>query len=438
LWFEIRHGQGKKGVAMDKETSASTTGPRWISTFLRHDILTLPESPIERLRMSVANRSDVIGLETGESDLPTPNFICEAASSALRDGKTFYCHGRGIVDLREALAAYHRRWHGCEVDEGRVVVTSSGMAAIMLVGQAVLTKGDTAVVVTPAWPNVSRAFQILGAEIAQVGLRRDNSAALWSFDLSRLFQVCNSRTRLIYLASPGNPTGWTLDRDQAEELLAFARARSITILCDEVYHRLIGPLPTFSILEVARPADPLFVVNSFSKTYAMTGWRVGWLVCPSGCAETIEKLVEFNHCGGAEFAQHGALAAIENGEAFAHQMRQYIAVGRSLVERRLAQIPGVHVLGGPSSIFTLFKVGDDSTAFCQRAMSEARVVLAPGNMFGPGAEGLVRLCHARGGSLLGEAMDRLHRVFQNVQPEELGSSQMSCLDSEKLTATLIA
>ena len=396
---------------MDNETSASTIGPGWISAFLRHDILTLPESPIERLRTSVANRSDIIGLETGETDLPTPQFICEAASSALRDGKTFYCHGRGITDLREALATYHRRWHGCELDESRVVVTSSGMAAIMLVGQAVLTKGDTAVVVTPAWPNVSRAFEILGAEVAQVGLRRDDPPALWSLDLSRLFQACDNRTRLIYLASPGNPTGWTLDRDEAEELLAFAGARGITVLCDEVYHRLISPLAAFSMLEVARPDDPLFVVNSFSKTYAMTGWRVGWLVCPSGWAETIEKLVEFNHCGGAEFVQHGALVAIENGEAFGCHLRRYIAAGRLLVDRRLAQIPDVHVLGGPSSIFTLFEVAGDPATFCQRAISEARVALAPGNMFGPGGEGLVRLCHARAASVLGEAMDRLHLVF---------------------------
>jgi aspartate aminotransferase len=422
---------------MDNETSASTTDPRWISTFLRHDILAIPESPIERLRTTVANRSDIIGLETGETDLPTPQFICEAAASALRDGKTFYCHGRGIVDLREALGAYHRRWHGCDVDQGRVVVSSSGMAAIMLVGQAVLTQGDVAVVVTPAWPNVSRAFQILGAEVAQVGLRRDDPRALWSLDLSRLFQACDSRTRLIYLASPGNPSGWTLDWDKAEELLAFARARGITILCDEVYHRLIGPFSAVSMLEVARADDPLFVVNSFSKTYAMTGWRVGWLVCPLGWAETIEKLVEFNHCGGAEFAQRGALAAIESGEAFTRQLLRYIAAGRSIVERRLAQIPGVRVLGGPSSIFTLFEVADDPAVFCQRAISEAHVALAPGNMFGPGAEGLVRLCHARAGGVLAEAMDRLHRVFQNAQPEELGNAKISRLPSDGLQQLLL-
>ena len=203
-------------------------------------------------------------------------------------------------------------------------------------------------------------------------------------------------------------------------MLAFARARGITILADEVYHRLIGPGSTVSMLEVARPSDPLFVVNSFSKTYAMTGWRIGWLACPPGWADTIEKLVEFNTCGGAEFAQHGALAAITGGESFVAHLSGHIRAGRSLVEQRLAQIPGIRLLNGPSTIFTLFEASHGATRFCQSAIADARVALAPGAMFGPGGEGLVRLCHARDTRTLGEAMDRLDAIAPGLARRSSG------------------
>ena len=243
----------------------------------------------------------------GESDIPTPAFICDAAARAMAQGRTFYGPNRGMPALREALIAYNKRLYGIDLPDSRVALTSSGMSAVMLISQATVTPGDNAVAVTPSWPNILRAMEINGAEPREVALAAGNAG--WSLDMNALFAACDARTRVIYLASPGNPTGWMIPREQAEQLLAFARDRGIAILSDEVYHRLVYEGPgadrgvAFSFLDIARPDDPVFVVNSFSKAWAMTGWRLGWIVCPEGHQASFEKLIQFNFSGAPEFLQ---------------------------------------------------------------------------------------------------------------------------------------
>ena len=377
-------------------------------SLIRADIEAMADSPIlEVWRMGFAV-PDVIGLWAGEPDLPTPRFICDAATTALNRGETFYTHNRGIPELRGAIARYLKRLYGTDIPDSRIAVTTAGMNAVQIVCQALLGAGSTAVAITPSWPNVVRAMTISGAGVTQVPLTR--RAGGWSLDLDAVFEACTEGTKLLYLASPANPTGWTIGREQAEALLSFARKHGIAILSDEVYHRIIYDKPVaFSFLEIAKPDDAVFVVNSFSKSWAMTGWRMGWLIYPEWFLETTEKLIQFNTSGGQAFLQRGGVAALEQGEDFIASFVARCAAGREIVTRRLAQMPRVREVPSNGSFYSMFEVDGvrDTLAFCKSAVTGARVGLAPGSAFGAGAETLIRLCYAKSPELLEEAMDRL-------------------------------
>jgi aspartate/methionine/tyrosine aminotransferase len=217
---------------------------------------------------------------------------------------------------------------------------------------------------------------------------------------------------VIYLASPGNPTGWQIERPQAERLLEFCRARGIAILSDEVYHRLVYDRPVaFSFHQIARDDDPVFIVNSFSKAWAMTGWRLGWVAYPSYALAAFEKLIQFNTSGGAEFLQHACIAALDEGEEFARFFVERCRVAREIANARLAAMPRVTNIPSSAAFYAMFGVEGvtDTLTFCKRAVHEARIGMAPGTSFGRGAEHLVRLCFAKSPELLGEAMDRLEK-----------------------------
>jgi aspartate/methionine/tyrosine aminotransferase len=375
---------------------------------IRPGIEALADSPILQVFREGFGRSGLIPMWAGEPDVPTPHFICEAASRALFAGRTYYSQDRGTHALRSALIDYHRRLYGVELADDRVAFIFSGMNAVMQVCQATLAPGDVAVCVTPSWPNVVRAAQINGATIRQVPLARGNEG--WSLRMEDVLAACDDRTRLLYLASPGNPTGWMIEPDQARDLLEFCRDRQIALLSDEVYHRIVYDRPVgFSFLEIARPDDPLFVVNSFSKAWAMTGWRLGWLVYPEGCRGVFDKLIQFNTSGGLEFLQAGAIAALEDGEPFIASFVERCRAGRRIVAERLARMRRIRAIPSDGAFYAMFEVEGmaDSLAFCLRAVHEAGLGMAPGTSFGAGSESLVRLCYAKSPDLLHEAMDRL-------------------------------
>ncbi|HEX9447101.1 MAG TPA: pyridoxal phosphate-dependent aminotransferase [Dongiaceae bacterium] len=375
---------------------------------LRPEIADLKDSQIVDVWKMGFTVPDVIGLWVGEGDLPTPDFICDAAAQALREGKTFYTYKRGIPELRAALIDYHRDLYGIELADERIAVTSAGMNAMMLVIQSLIGAGDNAVCVTPVWPNIFACIEILGGEVRQVALRGDASG--WHLDLDQLFAACNSKTKAIYLASPGNPTGWVMPDDQRRALLDFARSRRIAIIVDEVYNRLVYDRPVApSFLEIATPDDPVFVVNSFSKTWAMTGWRVGWIVMPRHFAPVFERLAEFNTSGGQPFLQWGCVAAIRHGEDFVKAMVARCKSGRDLVVSRLTAMNRVSVVPNEASFYVMLRVADMGNAldFCKRLVVEGRIGLAPGTAFGRGGVAYLRLCYAQSETRLNEAMDRL-------------------------------
>jgi aspartate/methionine/tyrosine aminotransferase len=326
----------------------------------------------------------------------------------MTEGHTFYTPNRGIPGMREALAAYHQRIWGREISPDRLALTQSGMSAVMLIAQALIAPGDNVVCVTPCWPNVARAMQIVGASVREVALTPSPEG--WQLDPEAVFARCDARTKLIYLATPANPTGWTMSRAEGKRLLELARARGVAILSDEVYHRIVyDGTAAFSMAEIAEPEDPVFVINSFSKAWAMTGWRLGWMIYPEGLTPTFEKLIQFNFSGCPAFLQHGAMAALEEGEAFVAWFVDRCRTGREVVHRRLRTIEGVRLVPGNGSFYAMFGVDgvNNTEEFCRRAVREARIAMAPGEAFGAGAEGMIRLCFAKAPELLEAAMDRL-------------------------------
>ena len=352
---------------------------------------------------------DVIGLWVGEGDLPTPAFICDAAAEALKRGETFYTHKRGIPELRQALIDYHQRIYRIRLADDRIAVTSAGMNAMMLAMECLVGPGDNAVCVTPVWPNIFATVEIMGAEVRHLPL--DPTPMGWQLDLDRLFAACDERTRVIYLASPGNPSGWVMPRAQQLALLEFVRKRGVWIVADEVYARIVydGALAAPSFLELAEPDDALVVVNSFSKAWAMTGWRIGWMIMPARLTTIVDKLIEFNTSGAQPFLQRGCVAAIQQGEPFVAEMVARYRTARDLVLQRLGGMRRVHIVRPEAAFYTMFAVDGvtDSLAFAKRLVTETRVALATGSAFGPGGEGHLRLCFAASLDRLSQALDRL-------------------------------
>ena len=375
---------------------------------LRPEAQTLPESGIVRAMNYGLGREGLIPLWTGEGDVPTPDFIVETAHLSMQAGETFYTYQRGIPELRAGLAAYHAQHFGIPANADRFYVTGSGMQAVQIAMQAVVGKGDEIVVPTPAWPNYAATAHIAGAGVVEVPF--DFTPEGWTLDLERLKAACSDRTRAIFVNSPANPTGWTATRDEISEILAFARERDVWIIADEVYGRFFyagGRAPSF--LDVAEPQDKVLVVNTFSKNWSMTGWRIGWLYAPPELGQTIENLIQYNSSGVAVFMQRAGVVALEQGEAFADQQVARAHAGRDLVCDRLAPLNRIRFARPEGAFYLLFGIEgeEDTDALALRLIDEANVGLAPGTAFGQGGETFLRLCFARSSDSLSEAMDRL-------------------------------
>ncbi len=381
---------------------------------LRPEIESLETSGIAQVFALGFGREDLIPLWVGEGDLSTPAFIAEAASRALAEGHTFYTHKRGLPDLRRALTDYTNNLYGSAVDIAQVSVTSSGMNAITLVLQTMVRPGDKVAVVTPIWPNILSAVRIAGGVVAPLTLEPLPEGG-FRLDLDRLTAALDDGVRALFIASPGNPTGWIMEPDEQQAVLELCRRRRVWLIADEVYARFTYDRPHApSFLEWARPEDPLIVVNSFSKAWAMTGWRLGWLIHPASLAPTFDRLIEFNTSGAQAFLQHGCIAAVREGEPFVAEMVERCRVGGELVFQRLAALPKVRLARPRGAFYAFFAVEGltDSLGFAKEILERTSVGLAPGAAFGPGGEGHMRLCFASGSARLAEAMDRLTPVLR--------------------------
>lgn len=353
----------------------------------------------------------VIAMWYGESDLPTDTAIRQVAIESLNAGETFYGHKRGLPEFQAALATYMSDLYGRPIAPDRVSLTQSGMSAIMMIFQTILDPGDNAVIVCPVWPNAQSVVRALAGEPRYAVLDNDEARG-WHLDLEKVFAQCDERTRAIFVNTPNNPTGWTMPLDQMRDLLNFARERGIWIVSDEVYARMVydgRAAPSF--LEIAEPDDPVLSVNSFSKSWAMTGWRIGWITHPPQIGELLGNMIEFNYSCVPTFLQRGGIHAIEQGESAVAAMIGHCRTGRGICSQRLPNLPRVSGYREPeASFYGFFRIDgteDRTLETCQRLVREAKVGIAPGTAFGPGAEGWYRLCFAQSPERLSTAFDRL-------------------------------
>jgi aspartate/methionine/tyrosine aminotransferase len=379
---------------------------------LRSEAEQAPTSGIVDVANYGRNRPGLIPLWVGEGDLPTPSFICEAATRSIADGETFYTYQRGIPDLRQALARYHERVYGKPIDPERFFVTSGGMPAAQIAIRMVAGTGDEILIPTPAWPNFAGAITIAGARAVGVPMNIDERG--WSLDMERLEHSVTPRTRAIVINSPANPTGWTASHADLQAILDLARRQGLWIIADEIYSRFVydpaltvdGRTPSFRDLMI--PEDRILFVQTFSKNWAMTGWRLGWLEAPPALGQVIENLIQYQSSGTPVFIQRAGIAALDRGEAFmAHQVLRAQA-GRDIVGRLTET--GLVDLPPPSGAFYAFfriRGGKSSQETAIRLIDEANVGLAPGSAFSEAGEGYLRLCYARKAEDLEEAVRRI-------------------------------
>ena len=376
---------------------------------LRREASGAPESGIVEVANYGRERAGLIPLWVGEGDLPTPAFICEAATRALAAGETFYTWQRGIPPLREALARYHTVLYGRAFAPQEFYVTGSGMQAIQIVIAMLAGAGDEIVIPTPTWPNAAAATGIVGARPVEVPMSFGNDG--WSLDFEKLAAAITPRTRGLFLVSPSNPTGWTATRDDLTALLALARRHGIWIVADETYARFWygagARAPSF--FDVIEPQDKVLFVNTFSKNWAMTGWRVGWIVANPALGQVIENMIQYATSGVAQFMQRAAVVALERGEGFVTHLIERARRGRDVCCDGLAATGRCRFVAPQGAFYLFFSVDGepDTRRLCMRLIDDANVGLAPGTAFGAGGERCVRLCFARDAGQLGTAIERI-------------------------------
>ncbi|MFC0398924.1 pyridoxal phosphate-dependent aminotransferase [Paraburkholderia rhizosphaerae] len=382
----------------------------------RDAVRALRPSQIREVANAGFGLDDVLPFWFGESDRVTPPFIRNAASEALAAGATFYTHNLGIAPLRAALAGYVSTLHGATAVD-HVAVTSAGVNALMLAAQLVVGAGDRVVEVTPLWPNLVEIPKILGAHVETVAL--DYGPRGWTLDLERLLTALTPATKLLMLNSPNNPTGWVMTRDEQRTVLDHCRRNGIWVIADEVYERLYyaghehGVAPSF--LDLASRDERVICVNSFSKAWLMTGWRLGWIVAPAQLMDDLGKLIEYNTSCAPAFVQQAGLAALQQGEAFTQQLVGELKASRDHLVRALSALPEVDVKAPAGAMYLFFSLpgaAAGSLDLCKALVRDARIGLAPGSAFGPEGEGFVRWCYACDTARLDEGVARLRRFLE--------------------------
>jgi aspartate/methionine/tyrosine aminotransferase len=378
----------------------------------RSAVQALVASEIREVANAGMGDGDILSFWFGEPDEVTPAYIRDAAVASIDAGETFYTQNFGIPELRDAIGAYVSRLHRPTAADN-IAVTASGMSALMLTVQALVGHGDRVVCVTPLWPNLTEIPKVLGAEVVRAPLtfRHDG----WTLDLDRLLYALTPGTRAVMINSPNNPTGWTLDAASQEAILEHCRKLGIWIVADDVYERLhytktsqaTACAPSF--LDNAHTEDRLVSTNSFSKSWLMTGWRLGWIVAPDALLPDLGKLIEYNTSCSPVFVQRAGVVAINDGEpTVAHTLERYRRA-RDFLVAALNALPGVDAAAPEGAMYVFFKVAGvtDSLEFCKQLVRCARLGLAPGSAFGPEGDGFVRWCFAANETRLADGVQRL-------------------------------
>jgi aspartate/methionine/tyrosine aminotransferase len=383
-----------------------THEPDW-RALIRPEIAAIETSGIVEVFDYGRHKQGLIPLWVGEGDLPTPAFIVEAAKASLDRGETFYTYQAGVPQLREAISVHMSAHYGGGLGPERFFVTIGGMHALDIAFKMTVGPGEEALVLSPAWPNFAGALAANGAKAVFVEL---DARPAWRLDPERLRAAITPKTRAILFNSPANPTGYVASREEIVAVLAIAREHGLWIIADEIYGRIVYSgtrAPSFH--DVMQPDDKILFVQSLSKNWAMTGWRIGWLEAPAALAPVIENLVQYSTSGVPVPTQRAATAALTQGEPWIAETVARLRQSRDIMVEGLSATGRVE-LAAPEGAFYLFPkmLGvEDTRALCFRLIDEAGVGAAPGYSFGPGGEGRLRLCFAGAPKQTAEATRRL-------------------------------
>jgi aspartate/methionine/tyrosine aminotransferase len=391
---------------------------------LREELLRVAESPMVQIATVAESMPGSVKLCYGESDMPTPSFICDAADAAMRAGHTFYTHTAGCRELRQAIAEKIFQLHQVRYDVPEIMAATGGTMAIYASIRALVGRGDNAVIVSPAYAIFSNAVLMSGGEPRFASLARRGDR--FELDLDRVRAAIDAHTKLIIVNSPSNPTGWVISEEEQRALAAIGDANNVVILADEVYERLIYDSPTFatatagtrnvapSFARVITNRDRLIVINSFSKTYNMTGWRLGWAQTSERTIKTMYKAVEFMTSNPAAMVQQAGIVALRDGEPYIDTLRQHYRQRRDQVRNALSELPGVSLPEpqGAFYAFPQFSNITDSTAFTAELVKKTGLALAPGVGFGPDGEGYIRVCFASTEATIADALERLREFLR--------------------------
>jgi aspartate/methionine/tyrosine aminotransferase len=386
-----------------------------MSATARPQVSALSSSRIRDIANAGMGRTDIAAFWFGEGDEVTPQFIREAAQNALADGETFYVHNLGLPRLREAVAAYESRLQAISTSPEQIAITGSGVSALMIANQLIVSPGDKVVVITPIWPNIAEAPRLLGAEIIRFPLSVADGK--WSLDLDKLLDALTPDTRMVIVNAPNNPTGFTIDQDTQKIILDHCRKQGIWVLSDEVYERLIfdGSNAAPSMLRHAEPDDRIIRVNSFSKSWRMTGWRLGWLTLPRAMMADVPKVIEYNTSCAPSFIQKGGLAALTDprGEETIAALKSGLTASRSTLLDGLARMGRIEIPDADGAMYAFFRIdgAPDDMATATTLVTDYGLGLAPGSAFGPEGEGWLRWCFAAKPEKIAVGLERLERFL---------------------------
>jgi aspartate/methionine/tyrosine aminotransferase len=377
-----------------------------------------PESGIVTAAMHGFTKKGIIPFWSGEGNLPTPEAFSKPATESLLKGETFYTFQGGIPELREALARYHTRHYGRSFEAANFLVTGGGMQAIQTAIQMIAGESDEIIIPTPAWPNYAGPLRIQGSKPVEVPMTFANGK--WALDLNQLFDAITPRTKAICLNSPSNPLGWTATKAELIAIRDACRKAGIWIVGDEVYSRFYyegARAPSF--LDVCDTEEQLLLCNTFSKNWAMTGWRVGWLQAPKALAATIERVIQYNTSGTAVFLQRGCTVALDEGDDFITAQVAKARSNRDTVVNALKQFPQIRLSIPDGAFYMFFGIAGmkDSMKTALRIIDEANVGFAPGIAFGRAGEGYLRMCFLKEESKLAEGLERFAGWLKSNHPD---------------------
>ena len=365
---------------------------------------------LARAQALEARGMNIVHLEIGEPCFSTPENICEAGRQAITDGHTRYCNSQGIVPLREEIAREILKTRGVEVSPDRVVVGSGAKPLIFFAMLAVLEEGDEAIYPAPLFSVFQSAIGFAGAVPVPLPLSEELD---FRFDLDELRSRITSRTKLIVLNSPHNPTGGVLSKNDVEGIAAIARENDLLVLSDEVYDHMYYEDAPASIMSIEGMSDRVILVSGFSKTYAMTGWRLGYAVMPDWLIGTVVRLINSSSSCTSQFVQEAGLQALSGDQGDSQKMMRALRGRRDLMINGLNSIPGISCrvpLGAFYAFPNVSRLGLSSAELATLLLEEGGVATLPGTAFGPEGEGYLRLCFSTSVEDIEEAIDRFRRI----------------------------